>query len=488
MEHGLPDEWAPHAAKLALESRAFPLLVYDPDAGESLAEQLSLDGNPAVEDRWPTYALEYVDDDGQPARMELPVTIADWAATEGRFKKHFHPLKSDDADEALIAFHELLELPEEEREGRRPFIYALDREKKLTRLAVSGEMVALAEERLRHWGLLREMAGLQVPDAVRDRVSAQMEAEFDARMEALRAEHEQKLAELRATYPVVIARRLAEGLIRSGNGTRTVADLLASAGAEAPAANVIPLDPAAISALAAPPAAPPAPTHSPAPPAAAAPAAAMAGSPSPSAAAVLVEAEEEADEAMAMEPYIETARCTTCNECTNLNGRMFAYNADRQAYVKDARMGTYAQLVQAALLRSREFVDFTLPKRIAAPPSARHRPDAAAAELLPRRAVAAALSVWDRPGFLWLVLDPWGADIGDAGLAAAGAHHRDAGGALRRRLVAQPARGPVDHAGAVRRGAAGTGRRAGAAGVGQDAVVRAAGAGALNIVGVGRMA
>ena len=219
VEHGLPDEWAPHAAKLALESRAFPLLVYDPDAGESLAEQLSLDGNPAVEDRWPTYALEYVDDDGQPARMELPVTIADWAATEGRFKKHFHPLKSDDADEALIAFHELLELPEEEREGRRPFIYALDREKKLTRLAVSGEMVALAEERLRHWGLLREMAGLQVPDAVRDRVSAQMEAEFDARMEALRAEHEQKMAELRATYPVVIARRLAEGLIRSGNGT-----------------------------------------------------------------------------------------------------------------------------------------------------------------------------------------------------------------------------------------------------------------------------
>ena len=339
VEHGLPDEWAPHAAKLALESRAFPLLVYDPDAGDSLAEQLSLDGNPAVDDRWPSYALEYVDDDGQPARMELPVTIADWAATEGRFKKHFHPLKAEDADDALIAFHALLELPADEREGRRPFIYALDKDKRLTRLAVSGEMVALAEERLRHWGLLREMAGLQVPDAVRDRVSAQMEAEFDARMDALRAEHQQKMAELRATYPVVIARRLAEGLIRSGNGTRTVADLLASAGAEAPPP-VIPLDAAAVSVLAASPAPPP-----PAPAAAAAPAA----SASPSATAVLVEGVvEEEDEALAMEPYIETARCTTCNECTNLNGRMFAYNAEKQAYVKDAKAGTFAQLVQAA--------------------------------------------------------------------------------------------------------------------------------------------
>jgi ferredoxin len=54
------------------------------------------------------------------------------------------------------------------------------------------------------------------------------------------------------------------------------------------------------------------------------------------------------DDDMAMEPYIETDRCTTCNECTNLNGKMFAYDDNKQAYVKDARAGTFAQLVQAA--------------------------------------------------------------------------------------------------------------------------------------------
>jgi pyruvate-ferredoxin/flavodoxin oxidoreductase len=49
-----------------------------------------------------------------------------------------------------------------------------------------------------------------------------------------------------------------------------------------------------------------------------------------------------------MEPYIDSALCTTCNECTNLNPKMFAYNADKQAYIKDAKAGTFKQLVMAA--------------------------------------------------------------------------------------------------------------------------------------------
>jgi len=46
--------------------------------------------------------------------------------------------------------------------------------------------------------------------------------------------------------------------------------------------------------------------------------------------------------------YIETPRCTTCNECTQINNRMFAYDANKQAYVADVGAGTYRQLVEAA--------------------------------------------------------------------------------------------------------------------------------------------
>ena len=48
------------------------------------------------------------------------------------------------------------------------------------------------------------------------------------------------------------------------------------------------------------------------------------------------------------EPYIETPRCSTCNECIQINGRMFAYNGNKQAYIADPSAGTYRQLVEAA--------------------------------------------------------------------------------------------------------------------------------------------
>ena len=48
------------------------------------------------------------------------------------------------------------------------------------------------------------------------------------------------------------------------------------------------------------------------------------------------------------EAYIETVRCSSCNECTQLNPRMFAYDANKQAYIKDIMAGSYRELVEAA--------------------------------------------------------------------------------------------------------------------------------------------
>jgi uncharacterized Fe-S cluster protein YjdI len=59
-------------------------------------------------------------------------------------------------------------------------------------------------------------------------------------------------------------------------------------------------------------------------------------------------AAEAAPEPSSDEAYIETARCTTCNECTKINDRMFAYNENKQAYIANPDAGTYAQLVEAA--------------------------------------------------------------------------------------------------------------------------------------------
>ena len=78
------------------------------------------------------------------------------------------------------------------------------------------------------------------------------------------------------------------------------------------------------------------------------PASEPATTPAPSAqisAAPIPEAEPErsADEA-----YIETPRCSTCNECVQINGKMFVFDGNKQAYIADISSGTYAQLVEAA--------------------------------------------------------------------------------------------------------------------------------------------
>jgi pyruvate/2-oxoacid:ferredoxin oxidoreductase beta subunit len=105
-EHGIPDDASTAQAKLAVSSRAFPLFVYDPRKGPTIAERLSLQGNPAQKEDW------YAAPDG---------TVTDFLAfarTEGRFAPHFS------ADGTPTA-----------------------------------EIAATQEDRLANWRTLREMAG-----------------------------------------------------------------------------------------------------------------------------------------------------------------------------------------------------------------------------------------------------------------------------------------------------------------------------------------
>jgi pyruvate-ferredoxin/flavodoxin oxidoreductase len=265
--------------------------------------------------------------------MELPLTIADWAATEGRFKKHFKPVKEGDT-----LFHEFMQLPAAEREGKTPFIYAVAPDKTLKLLSVSQEIVQLAADRLLFWSQLRELAGVQISEATRESITSVVQADYDQQLIALRAEYEAKLADIKSRYPKQIARRLAEGLLSPGNRNRTVADLLERA-EETPMLEPITLEPFTPSNGGA--------TYASATATLAAPAPATVVAATATAAESVAVLEAPADD-LAMEPYIDTSRCTTCNECTNLNNRMFAYNADKQAYIKDPKAGTYAQLVMAA--------------------------------------------------------------------------------------------------------------------------------------------
>ncbi|MDT8448447.1 MAG: 2-oxoacid:acceptor oxidoreductase family protein [bacterium] len=151
-EHGIGDDQSAHQAKLALESRAYPALRFDPEQGESFAECLDLEGNPDPERDWPTYDLEL---DGEKRAIDL--TFADFAATEMRFYKHFKEAPPETWDDGrmvpLVAFLDLADPGE-----RVPYIWAKSREGKARRLLVSAELVDSTRDRRRYWRLLRSLA------------------------------------------------------------------------------------------------------------------------------------------------------------------------------------------------------------------------------------------------------------------------------------------------------------------------------------------
>jgi pyruvate-ferredoxin/flavodoxin oxidoreductase len=57
-EHGVPDDSSVSRSRMALESRAYPLFRFDPDAGVDWQECISLEGNPSLDTDWPRYILD----------------------------------------------------------------------------------------------------------------------------------------------------------------------------------------------------------------------------------------------------------------------------------------------------------------------------------------------------------------------------------------------------------------------------------------------
>ncbi len=133
---------------------------YNPDLGKTPEECFDLEMNPEIDDDWPTYELKYMED-GREKTMEIPLTFADFAVTEARFRKHFRVAPPDTWNENMVPLHEFLRMDEGEREGLFPYIWFVDRKKRLTRVLVAEPLVISSQERLDFWIMLKAIAGVK---------------------------------------------------------------------------------------------------------------------------------------------------------------------------------------------------------------------------------------------------------------------------------------------------------------------------------------
>jgi ferredoxin len=233
-------------AAAAMESRVFPAFSYDPGAGADWAARFALEGNPQQDADWPRHEFAWADDKLQRHAETLPFTLADFAACDARFARHFARVPREHWNGSMVGVSEWLARPDNGVPETVPCIHAVDAGGRLQKLIVDEKLVHAARLCAQSWQRLQELDRLKRKD-----------------IPAVKEETKQE--------------------IRQDNKAKD--------------------------------------------------------EPKPEPAQ---EKREPGD------PYIETERCSSCNECTNLNNRMFAYNENKQAYIKDPDAGTFKELVEAA--------------------------------------------------------------------------------------------------------------------------------------------
>jgi hypothetical protein len=257
--------FAPYvAAAAAVESRAFPLFMYDPSVGNDWADRFDVRDNPQPEKDWPAHRFEHEGEGHRRIVESFNFTFADFAACDGRYAARLQRIPQNRPIAPLVSVVEAVRQPM--RSGATAFVPLVDDNHVLHRFAVSQDLVQATHRCADTWRSLQELGGIN-------------------NSHARRALEDQRLAREREER----------------------ADQQMPGGGTAPAGQ-------------------------------------PAGPPPEGVAA----AEPAASTAVSDEPYIETPRCTTCEECTRINNRMFVYNENKQAYIADADAGTYRELVEAA--------------------------------------------------------------------------------------------------------------------------------------------
>ncbi len=213
---------------VALEARAHPLFLYDPESGPSWAERLDFSLNPQPQVDWPVYALETRRPDDSRETLELAFTFADFALLEPAYSLHFHSVSDGVPESELIPAAEYSVLPAGDESTAIPCIWAVDESSKIVRMAISRTLALACRDRLDFWRTLQELSGVRSEYVRRARTQLRHELEDQASGErmALEARHAEELERVRRDAARDVVDRLTAALFEVDPSTFAVVDRL----------------------------------------------------------------------------------------------------------------------------------------------------------------------------------------------------------------------------------------------------------------------
>jgi len=142
---GIAASKAPVMARLATDSRAFPLVRYTPGAS------VQFEGNPDPDETWTNQELTFTEPSGNESRLITPLTVADWAVHEGRYREHFSFLSKGHLASHMKPLAEYLALAPAERHDVTPFIHVADAQDRHILAIPDSQMVRWVEEKSEEW-------------------------------------------------------------------------------------------------------------------------------------------------------------------------------------------------------------------------------------------------------------------------------------------------------------------------------------------------
>ena len=292
-----------YQSKLAVESRAYPLISFDPRQGKTWEECTSIVGNPDIDQDWIIYSLAYTDEYGNQFSMDIPLTYADWALTEIQYSEHFKSVADDSHSEGMVLLTEFIEMNNSGQTDSIPFIWAVHPQTNhLLKVVVSPAIVKATIERKEFWHTLKGLSG-----------NSRVEVDTQAIADQAKAE---------------MAQTITEGLMSMvGGDAGALTRILSSA----PPITTTPLT---------------APAEKIAEPAVEKKTQEKEKTveKKPAISKKTVPNDKEAHEPV----WIETPDCTTCDECVDIAPAMFKYDDDKKAIVIDPTAGTFEQIVRSA--------------------------------------------------------------------------------------------------------------------------------------------
>jgi pyruvate-ferredoxin/flavodoxin oxidoreductase len=174
-EHGVADNMSADQAKMVRDARGMPEFVFNPRKGETSQEAFDLKGNPSIDRDW--WRTKY-----STTGEEYNFSVAHWAITEARFRKHVKAIKEADAAKLTPLDDMLFFVTQDDVIYRRVFdpkhrsfvtnfgcYIKAEEHGKMNYYAVSRQMVLFAVERRKAWRMLQSKAGVPNKDYLAQR-------------------------------------------------------------------------------------------------------------------------------------------------------------------------------------------------------------------------------------------------------------------------------------------------------------------------------